>query len=229
MDFNIQNIWTFEVGGVEVWITRTIVNTWIIMALLILFALVVRVKLGGFTEVPGKFQNVIEAMIEAFDGFVRGTAGDKVSYIGGWFFTVFSFILVSNLSGMFGVRPPTADWATTFALAFATFMLIHVLGIRHRGAGGYFKSLCEPMLPFLPLNIIGELARPVSLSFRLFGNILASLILMSMLYSLAPVFLLFVIPIPLHGFFDLFAGVLQTFIFCILSMTFIGIAATGEM
>ena len=228
MDFNIRNIWAFEIGGVEVWITQTIINTWIIMGLLVLFAVVVRVKLAGFKEVPGKFQNVVEAMVETFDGFVRSTAGDRVSYIGGWFFTVFSFILISNLSGLFGMRPPTADWATAFAFAFATFCLIHVLGARHRGIG-YLKSLFEPMWAFFPLNVIGELARPVSLSFRLFGNILASLILMTMFYSLAPVFLLFVLPLPLHGFFDLFAGVLQTFIFCILSMTFIGIAATGEM
>ena len=77
------------------------------------------------------------------------------------------------------------------------------------------------MFIFFPLNLIGELARPVSLSFRLFGNILAGTILMTLVYKLAPLVLQFVIPAALHAYFDLFTGALQTYIFCALSIMFI--------
>jgi len=198
------------------------------MGLLIVFAIVVRVKMSKFEEIPNtRFQNIMEALIELFDNFVRNTAGEKLMFLGNWFFMVFSFILISNLSGILGFRPPTADWATTFAFALATFILIQAMGIKYRGLN-YIKSFFEPFPVFFPLNLIGELARPISLSFRLFGNVLAGMILMSLLYNLAPVYVRFVIPAALHAYFDLFSGALQTYIFCVLGLTFIGAAAAAE-
>jgi len=229
LDFNIKNLWSVKIGGVEFWVTQTILNTWIIMGILIAFAIFVRVKLNKFEEIPtGNFQNIVEALIEMFDNFVRKTAGDKLMYLGNWFFMVFFFILVSNLSGMVGgFRPPTADWATTFAFAFATFILIQAVGIRHRGVK-YLKDFLKPHPLFFPLNLIGELARPISLSFRLFGNVLAGMILMALLYNLTPYYVRFIIPAALHAYFDLFSGALQTYIFCVLGLTFIGAAAVTE-
>ena len=228
MNFNIRNLWGVEIGGTTFWITQTVLNTWIIMGLLIIFAVIVRIKMSKFEEIPTtKFQNIIEALIELFDGFVRQTAGEKLLYLGNWFFMVFSFVLISNLSGMVGFRPPTADWATTFAFALATFTLIQAMGIKYRGFK-YIKRFFEPSPVFFPLNLIGELARPISLSFRLFGNVLAGMILLSLLYNLAPIYVRFVIPAALHAYFDLFSGALQTYIFCVLGLTFIGAAATAD-
>ena len=79
-----------------------------------------------------------------------------------------------------------------------------------------------------PLNLIGELARPISLSFRLFGNILAGLILLAVVYNVAPIWMQFVLPAALHGYFDLAIGFLQAYIFCALSLAFIGGAAGLE-
>jgi len=186
---------------------------------------VARLKLRAYKEIPSGFQNAVEAIVEAFDKFAKDTLGDKNMFLGNWFFMVFAFVLISNLSGIVGMRPPTADWATTFALTLVSFALIHVMGVVHR-RGRYLKSFFEPNFVFFPLNLIGELARPVSLSFRLFGNVLAGMIVMSMLYSLAPIFLRFVIPVALHAFFDLLYGALQTYVFCVLSMTFIHMAST---
>jgi len=184
--------------------------------------------MSNFKEVPtGNFQNIVETLIETFDNFVRQAAGEKLLFLGNWFFMVFSFVLVSNLSGIVGFRPPTADWATTFALALVTFILIQAMGIKFRGRK-YIKSFFEPFFIFFPLNLIGELARPISLSFRLFGNILAGMILMSLLYNLAPIYVRFVIPAALHAYFDLFIGALQAYIFCVLGLAFIGGAAATE-
>lgn len=220
MNLGVDNLWVVNLFGQEIWITRTIFNTWIIMAVLILLAVIVRVSLRRFREVPTGFQNAAEAVVEIFERYIQNTLGDSLSYLGAWFFSAFAFILFSNLSGTFGLRPPTADWATTFAFAMATFFLIQFVGLRYR-KGKYIQSFFEPNPIFFPLNLIGELARPVSLSFRLFGNVLAGTILMTLIYSLAPVVLRFVFPAALHAFFDVFSGALQTYIFCTLSLMFI--------
>ena len=221
MNFDVKNLWVINIGGTEVWITETIFNVWLVMGFIIISAIIIRIVMGKAKEIPTGVQNFIEMVVEFFDGMLKNAVGEKFMFLGNWFFTVFIFILISNFSGMLGLRPPTADWATTFALAFATFFLIHSLGLVYR-RGEYLKGFISPNPIFLPLNIIGELALPVSLSFRLFGNILSGMILLGLLYSMAPIFLRFIVPIPLHAYFDLFSGAIQTYVFCMLSMTFVG-------
>jgi F-type H+-transporting ATPase subunit a len=231
IDLEIKNHAVFHLFGMEFWITDTVISTWIIMGILISFAIIVRIKVCKFKEIPKGFQNVVEALVETFEGYLRTTVGDKLMFLGNWFFTLFIFILLSNISGLFpGMRTPTADWSMTVGLALVTFFLIQIMGIKYRKAG-YIKDLFAPLpwwcpLPlFLPINLIGELARPISLSFRLFGNMLAGLIMMALIYALFPWFAQIVIPAALHGYFDLFSGVLQTYIFVTLSLTFIAGAA----
>lgn len=217
MNLNIDNLWILNIAGIEVWITETIFNTWIIMLLLITLAIVVRVKLKNFKVIPKGFQNTIEAGIEMFDNFATDTLGKKLSYISPWFFMVFIFILSSCLLSVFGLRAPTADWATTFALAFASFSLMIIMGFRHR-KGAYLKSFFEPHFIFFPLNLIGELAKPISLSFRLFGNMLSGTIILTLYYGLTPLFVQIGFPVLLHAFFDVVFGAIQTYIFVILSL-----------
>ena len=221
LDFNndVHAKWSYFGHG-EIWITDSIRNTWIIGGILILFAIIVRIRLRKFTDVPKGFQNVVELAVETMHGFVSGTMGEKYSYFGNWFFGVFAFILLSNLSGLIGLRPPTADIATTFALALCSFVLIHFMGIFTQKKA-YFKSYFEPNPVFFPLNLIDLAAKPISLSFRLFGNILGGLIIGGLIYGLFPVYLKIGIPAVLHVYFDIFSGCLQAFIFTILSMTFI--------
>ena len=151
---NIDNIWVLEIAGFEIWITETIVNTWFIMLVLILFAIIARIKLRTFKEVPRGFQNVIEIIVETFDKFVTNTLGEELSYIAPWFFMVFVFILSSSLFSIFGLRAPTADWATTFALALASFLLMFIMGLKHQKMD-YLKSYIYPHPIFFPLNLIG--------------------------------------------------------------------------
>ena len=153
--------------------------------------------------------------------------GQKYKSFCNWFFGVFCFIVTSNYIGLLSFRSPTADLATTLALSLSTFTLIHFMGIKVNG-GAYFKGYIEPMPVLLPLNIIGEIATPISLSLRLFGNILGGTIIMGLINSAlsqGPILLQVVgfgaITPVLHAYFDVFAGFLQTFIFVILSMTFI--------
>ena len=195
---------------------------------LTIVALILRSKINKFTDVPTtKLQNIVELIIETMENFTIQNMGEKYKYFGNWFFGVFCFILTSNYIGLLSFRSPTADLATTLALSLSTFTLIHFMGIKVNG-GAYFKGYIEPMPVLLPLNIIGEIATPISLSLRLFGNILGGTIIMGLINSAlsqGPILLQVVgfgaITPVLHAYFDVFAGFLQTFIFVILSMTFI--------
>ena len=126
---------------------------------------------------------------------------------------------------------------TTVAWALITFFMIYVMGVKFKGMA-YFKGLLEPTPLMAPHNIIGEFARPISLSFRPFGNILGGSIIMSLFYKMLEYFSSmipslkipvgeFLIPVPLHLYFDLFAGSLQAFIFIMLTMVFVS-GATQE-
>ena len=220
MNFDIKNYGVLKIGGLELWITQTMVNTWIIMGILIALAIVTRIKLKKFKEIPKGFQNVIEFLVETFDNYMRGTTRDNLMFLGNWFFTLFAFILIANISGVWNMRAPTADWSFTIAIALVTFFMIQIMALRFR-KGEYLRSFLDPIFVFLPVNIIGEIARPISLSFRLFGNMLGGLVMMTLIYEVTPIFAHFVIPAALHVYFDLFSGVLQTYIFCTLSLSFI--------
>ena len=213
--------------GEDIYVTETMRSTWIVSAILIGFAILVRVKLKTFTDIPKGFQNAIETVVEMIRGLTKDSLGEKLDFYGGYFFSVFIFILCSNYLGLTGLRPPTTDLSTTVPLALTTFFMIHYIGIT-RQKGAYFKDLLKPMFLFLPFNIIGELSRPVSLAFRLFGNLLGGLIIMQLMYNMLPFVARFILPIPAHGLFDFFAGGLQAFVFTILSMTFIKLKSTTD-
>ena len=97
-------------------VTETIYNTWTIMFIVLIFCIATRIAIRKFEEIPTGFQNAIEGIIEMFHGFVKSTMGAHNEGFGPFYFGVFMFILLCNLSGLFALRPPTADYATTLAL-----------------------------------------------------------------------------------------------------------------
>lgn len=221
----------FIIPGTNIPVTETVTNTWIIMAILILFSIIATRK---FENKPKGLQNFVELLVGGIYKFTGQTMGeDKIAfapYIG----TLMIYLIFANLAGLFALRPPTADVNTTMSLAIITFVMIHFFGMKKKGVGTYLKGFLDPFPIMLPMNIVGELATPISLSFRLFGNIVGGLIIMNLLYgglaSLSgslgipiPIFQA-AIPAPLHLYFDVFAGVLQSFIFSMLTMVFVSIA-----
>lgn len=227
MDFGIRIYRTIHVtDDLYFHITETLVVSWIIIAILIALAIVVRVKSSKWdvTNKPTGLQNVVEMAVDAFENFFASSASSKVSYLAPWFFTVFVFIAFANMTGVVGLRPPTADWGVTFPLAMSSLVLFQYAGLRYRPKN-YIRGFFQPIFLFLPINLLGELAKPVALSFRLFGNVLGGVILISILYGMAPFILRIGFPAFLHAYFDIAVGVLQAFIFCVLSITFVGLAA----
>lgn len=217
-------------GGIPV--TETVTVTWFIMVVLIVGAYLVTRNLQ---RVPKGKQLVAETLVSSINGLVKQTMGpDKMSFAA-YMGTLLIFLAIANIAGLFGVRPPTADVNTTLSLAIMTFIMTHVFGTKSKGLGSYLKSFTEPIPFLLPLNILGELANPISLGFRLFGNIVGGLIIMSLLYGMLSGFtemflgigvpiLQIGVPAVLHIYFDLFAGLLQSFIFTMLTMVFVAMA-----
>ena len=144
--------------------------------------------------------------------------------------TIFIFILMSNISGLVGLRPPTADYGTTFALALITFFMIRVCKVKHQSAKQIWEGVCSPLPPWLPIwapiNVISEIAIPISLSLRLFANVLSGTVIMALVYGLLGGIAV-VWPAALHVYFDLFSGAIQTYVFCMLTMTYVSQACDG--
>lgn len=214
---------TLNLGGKEIVIAETIVNTYIVTFLLIIFAIVVnrKIKNAKPEDTPSGLLNVVEVAVEAIQTLVKQNMGEKQIWFAPYIFSLAFFLLVSNLFGLFGFTPPTSDYNVTLTLALITFTLTQFYGIKNNGIVGYAKGFLDPFPFLLPLNILGELANPISLSFRLFGNILSGVIIMSLLYNALGLIAPLITPV-LHAYFDVFSGILQTFIFTMLTMIFIG-------
>lgn len=220
VDFMIHGLIEFELFGQKLWITTTHVSMLIVMCLILVFALIVRSKLKAPDETPGMLQSGVELAVEKLEDMVRSVmgsdAGKFVNYIG----SIFLFILLSNISGLFGLRPPTADFGVTLPLGIITFFIIQYQNIKCNKAGA-FTNLFQP-LPFLfPINLIGEVAVPFSLGLRLFGNVLSGTVIMALFYGLVPIFVKIGVPAVLHAYFDVFSGCIQTYVFCMLTMTYV--------
>ena len=225
-------------GGIP--ITETIVNTWIVMAVITLICIFLTHDLKVHAE--SKRQVVAEYLVGMVTNLVKNNMGERfmgyVSYIG----ALFSLSAFCSLSSLIGLYAPTSDLSTTAAWALMTFVMITYYKIRTNGIGGYLKGYTEPVFVMTPLNIISEIATPVSMAFRHFGNIASGSVVTLLIYgalstlsamvlgllpgalgevlSHIPIFAVG-IPAVLSIYFDLFTSVLQAFIFSMLTMSYI--------
>jgi F-type H+-transporting ATPase subunit a len=219
-DFMIHGVFQYTLFGQELWITTTHIALFIISFVLIVLAVCVRVKMAHAEEVPGTVQNIAEFIVEALDHMVENIMGENgkkfLNYIG----TIFIFIILCNLSGLVGLRPPTADYGVTLPLGLITFGLIQYNGFKAHKFG-HVTALFKPIPLLFPINLIGEIAVPLSLSLRLFGNIMSGTVMMGLIYGLLPIFVKLGIPAVLHVYFDIFSGAIQTYVFCMLTMVYV--------
>ena len=231
IDFMIHGIIPLEFFGQTVYITTSHACILIVMVIMVIFAIIANRKLKKATEIPDGFQNVIELIVEKLDGMVESTMGKWTPRFVNYISTIFIFILLSNISGLFGLRPPTADYGTTLALGLITFCMIHFNKIKHQSAKTIWTDMCSPLPPWLPIwlpiNVISEIAVPISLSLRLFANVLSGTVMMALVYGLLGV-IATAWPAALHVYFDLFSGAIQTYVFCMLTMTYVSSACESE-
>lgn len=227
IDFMIHGVFSYELFGQTVWITTTHVCVLIVMLVITAFCLAANRAVKHAQEVPGTFQNIAELVVEMLDGMIGGVMGRFSPKFRNYIGTIFIFILLSNISSLFGLRPPTADYGVTLALALMSFTLIHYNEFKYQKVKGVIQGLCDPWPIWIPINIIGNVAVPISLSLRLFANILSGTVMMALVYGLLSKIAI-IWPAALHVYFDLFSGAIQTYVFCMLTMTYITNACETE-
>ena len=219
----------------KLFITETVFYAWIVSAIIILFALISTRKLERY---PKRLQLVAELIVSGIYKLTEDTMGAKNTKFAPYIGTLFIFLLLANAGGLFGMRPVTADVNTAFALSIVTFCIIQVSSVKSKGLFGHLRHYGEPYPFMYPIKIIEDVAFPISLAFRLFGNITGGMIVMALAFqgleavsaklgSKIP-FLQFLIPLPLNLFFDVFEPVLQAFIFTMLTMAFVSMATIGH-
>lgn len=220
IDFMIHGVFPYSFFGHTVWITTTHICLLIVMILIIAFAVAANRAMKKATEVPGAFQNVVELIVEMLDRMVKAVMGKNAVKFANYISAVFIFILLCNLSGLMGLRPPTADYGVTLPLGLMTFTLIHFNKFKHKKIRGVVKELCDPWPFWAPINLISYIAVPISLSLRLFANVLSGVVIMALVYGLLS-FIAIGWPAVLHVYFDIFSGAIQTYVFCMLTMTYV--------
>jgi F-type H+-transporting ATPase subunit a len=192
--------------------------TWFVMAVLALFSFLATRRLN---MLPGRFQNVMEVIIDAFDNLVSETMGPEGRKFFPLIATLGLYILTSNLLGLIpGFESPTANLNTTVSVAVVVFAMTHIVGIRTHGVK-YVKQFLGPiwwLTPLmLPIEIVSHLARPLSLSVRLFGNIMGEDKVLAVVVLLVPL----LVPLPVFALM-IFTSFIQTVVFMLLTMMYIG-------
>lgn len=211
--------------GYSIGIIESIFVQWCIIAIVAILCICF---VRNLKIIPDKKQNIIEIIMDFINNLVRDNMGEEymgfTTYIG----TIVIFLGISNITGLVGVTPATVDYSVALALALITFVVVQWFAIKKIGLGHYFKGYVEPYAFILPINLIERVMLPVSLSFRLFGNMTAGVVILELAYkslgSLSGVAQLLV-PIPLHFYFDLFDGMIQMVIFVMLTMVNIKVIA----
>jgi F-type H+-transporting ATPase subunit a len=208
-----EDVFTVTVGGTAFPISQSVVSGWITIGIILVVAVLFRIFIVPRMKfVPGKIQYGLEWLVGTFDNMAKGNAHRVGNSLGPIIFAFASFICVGTLLEMVGVRPPNADVNTCIAMGVTSFVLINFYGFKEKGLRRfkrYFPNV---------LNLVSDIAVPISLTFRLFGSILSGTILTVLIYSvlsaIAPAFLS-ILATLMHAF-------IQAFIFATLTSIFIG-------
>ncbi|NCB05780.1 MAG: F0F1 ATP synthase subunit A [Clostridia bacterium] len=225
-------------GGIP--ITETLVTTWIVMALIVGVCLYLTHNLKVRPE--SRRQIVAEYLVSAANNLVVGNMGERFRYYAPFIASLFAMSTLCSLSSLTGLFAPTADLNTVLAWAVLSFVLITYYKVKTNGWKEYGKGFLKPIFIMAPLNVISEIATPMSMAFRHFGNIASGMVISALVYGALAVlshtlfawlpgalsqipFLQVGLPAVLSIYFDLFSGVIQAFIFCMLTMNFIAMAA----
>ena len=202
---------------------ETLEMTWITMAIVLLIAFLATRSLK---LVPSGWQNVVEMVVTALAEQSDTMLGKRGQFLSPFIVTLFLFLLVSNWVGLVPtMASPTNDLNTTLGLALLVICMVHVLGVYMKG-GHYIAHFFQPTPVFVIINAVEEVAKPITLAFRLFGNILAGEILIIVLLKLMPIWM----PVPsvLWLAFSIFIGGVQAVIFTMLSMAYLANAVKED-
>ena len=186
------------IGGVQLDIAESVVITWVVMAVILILSIILTSNLKVHNV--SRRQLVAETIVTKLEGIVTGMIGEEGKRYVPYLVSVLLYLGISNIIGLFGMKPPTKDLNVTAALALMSIVLVEAAGIRKKGVGGWIKSFTEPIAIVTPINILEVFIKPLSLCMRLFGNVLGAFVIMELLKLLVPVAL----PVPFSFYFDIF-------------------------
>ena len=226
----IDTVFTLTLFGYAIPITETVIICWVVMLVLIIGSLAL---VRSLKEIPSGPQVILETGMEFLNNFAAKQFGPFAKYLAPYIGTLFLFILASNLIGVlspshltlfgreftppFYIRPPAKDINVTASLAVVSVLLTLIFGIAARGAGGWCKNLLHPVPLMLPFNILEYGTRVLSLSLRLFGNILGGYVVMHLIIGVMPIG----VPMVFALYFDFFDGFIQAVVFVFLTSLYI--------
>ena len=223
------------IGGFNIQIHPSVFN-WLCLCL-ILGILMVWIgnafKKADPSKAPTGVVLVGETLVKTATGLVSGNLGKRTRFYLPYFGTLIMLMAPSNLLGLLGLQSPTSNLSVNATIAIMIFLIIQFVGLKEKGITGRLKELCDPIFLFFPLNIISDLALPLSLALRLFGNLLAGSIIMALFYGMMKSFMplgvigLVVTPL-LHAYFDIFSGLIQTYIFFTIASFFLNESYVNE-
>lgn len=209
---------SFELFGMTWNLTETVIIQWIVMLILLVIMLILTHKMEIIPKT--RRQAAAEWIVTFVRDMVDTTMGPKyrgyTAYIG----ALLCFLLLNNLMSLFGLKNPTSDISVTGAIALITFVLTQFNRAKTGKVKGYFHAFIEPMPFMLPFNIIGEIANPLSQALRIFGNMVAGMVIGGLIYFALGNFAI-LIPAVTSLYFDLFSAVIQAYIFTTLTMAYI--------
>ena len=199
-------------GGLDV--PSSVVGSWIVMAFLVLVSI-------GLTRnlkmIPGRAQVVLEMYVSLIDSFAKQNIGHHGRAFTAYLGTLGLYLGFANISGIWGMTPPTKDVNVAIGCAISATLVIYGAQFRYHGFERGLRKFAEPMPLLLPINLMEVVVRPLSLSMRLFGNVLSAFIIMEMIKMVCG----YVLPIPFCLYFDLFDGLIQAVVFVFLTTLFI--------
>lgn len=204
-------------------LNATLLYTWLVMAILVVGSWLVTRNLA--VEPPlSRWQHGLEVIVSVINDQIRDASQQDPRQYLGFVGTLFLFIATANILSLFPVyMSPAGSLSTTVALALCVFVAVPLYGIQQQGLGGYLRHYIRPSPIMLPFNIISEVSRTLSLALRLFGNIMSTSLLVAVLVAIVPL----IFPAIMQAF-GVLIGVIQAYVFAILSMVYIASGARRQ-
>jgi len=215
-ELNCEDVFSFDVFGLDISIKESVVVTWIIMAVIMILSLILVRNL----KVEGKIskrQLLLETAVEKMADFFRDAVGPGAEDHLSWLMSLAVIIGASNMVGVFGFKPPTKDMNVTLGFALCSIIYIQYAAIKKKGTKGWLKSFAEPSPIILFNNALELIIKPLSLCMRLFGNVLGAFVIMELLKIVVPLF----VPVVFSCYFDIFDGLIQAYVFVFLTGMYI--------
>ena len=231
VQINGPQVLCYLFGNKNLPITETMRNAWIVMALILFLCVFLTHRMQ---KIPKGKQALAEKTVIIIENLVDNTMGSGCRAFAPYIATLMMSSLFGSLASLFWMRPVTADLNTTLGWALITLVLITYNKIKFSGIKGYLKGFLEPVFVMAPLNVLSEVATPVSMSFRHFGNLAGGLVISTLILGALEVLshaLLGFLPVPLLQiglpgilslYFDCFTACMQAFIFSMLTMVYVG-------